>query len=180
MYTRAFIRAHDRTTSDGDIHAQLNGGTAGNDNNNKNICFEGDPVVCPACKSIGKTKCIPPYRPWTGHDGRQVNLDGDLCICKCSPPPRLNASFTNMTMTFESHEIFGIAGAEVWIEHVGIKKFAYDQHFLVLNKDTGIPDANRKYRIIYSKGAIEGKTDSNGLTATVKSDTPEKVRIELL
>jgi hypothetical protein len=72
-----------------------------------------------------------------------------------------------------------MAGSEGWMEYAGIKKFAYDQHFLVLNQDTGKPDAYRQYRITYSRGIIEGETDLNGLTDVVKSDTQETIKIEL-
>jgi hypothetical protein len=32
-------------------------------------------------------------------------LDGDICICKCEPPPRLIASRYDMYESFEAHEL---------------------------------------------------------------------------
>jgi len=167
MYSRAFIRAHDRTTSNGDIQAQFNGVTAGNDK--KNICFEGDPVACPACMSIGVTKCVPPYRRWTGHDGRQVNLDGDLCLCKCSPPPRLKASLTDMIMSFGGQDIVG--DAVPWFVDAGHDPAAIglraDQRFLITDKNTGDVLAGVAYVLECEGLQVEGVTDSDGMTQAI-------------
>ncbi|WP_412022784.1 PAAR domain-containing protein [Burkholderia cepacia] len=54
--------------------------------------YEGDPVWCPACKTIGKIVCDGPRIPTTGPDGRQAALSDDICACQCSPSPRLIAS----------------------------------------------------------------------------------------
>lgn len=178
MYRRPFIREDDGLTPGGGVvkpRPQQYPSTY----HGKLACYEGDPVYCNTCKSWGVTKCVPPYRPHTDPEGRQANLDGDLCLCKCPTPPRLKASFDNVRMGFEEHELLGIAGVESWIEHAEIKKFAYDQHFLVLNEETGKPDPYRKYKITYSRGIIEGKTNSSGLTEVVKSDVQETIKIEL-
>ncbi|MDO9360237.1 MAG: PAAR domain-containing protein [Polaromonas sp.] len=124
MYSRSFIRAHDRTSVGGDIQTLSNGVMVGADD--RPVCFEGDPVACPGCNGIGVTRCISPFRPWTGHDGRQVNLDGDLCICGCLPPPRLIASAGDMTMGFDAHELAGMAGTSSWLAHAGFIQ-AYDE-----------------------------------------------------
>lgn len=179
MYYRPFIQEHDKTTSNGDVQARYNGIHVIDQDGTRNICFEGDSVFCPACKTTGVTKCVPPYRSWTGHDGRQVNLDGDLCLCKCFPPPRLIASDRNRRMIFDTDEITSIPGAEDWSEYAGYKLFSYTQCFLILNEETGQPDAGRKYQITYSKGVFEGQTDANGLTNSVGSNSPESVKIEL-
>jgi hypothetical protein len=104
MLHRAFIREGDTLEPHGgtvkpvpQTYPQVYGG--------KHACFEGDPVYCNACKTWGVTKCVPPLRPMTGPDGRQINLDGDFCLCKCSTPPRLKASQTTMCMGFEGHEL---------------------------------------------------------------------------
>ncbi|WP_442968397.1 S-type pyocin domain-containing protein [Pseudomonas sp. Z18(2022)] len=55
------------------------------------ISREGDSVLCPACGTTGFIANIGSYQSeiW---DGRQAALDGDLCICKCTPPPVLIAN----------------------------------------------------------------------------------------
>lgn len=116
-YRRAVIRDHDTTTASGDVQARFNGLRLGDDY--KNACYEGDPVACPACKSTGVTKCVPPYRVNSGHDGRQINLDGDLCICKCSPPPRLKARHHDTTVGFTPDEISKMVGSSGWMVYAG-------------------------------------------------------------
>ncbi|WP_175783127.1 PAAR domain-containing protein [Burkholderia anthina] len=54
--------------------------------------YEGDPVACPACETVGKIACDGPRIRTTGPDGRQAALSDDLCVCQCSPSPRLIAS----------------------------------------------------------------------------------------
>lgn len=54
------------------------------------VALEGDQVSCPACGSTGIIGLDGP-RLSTRHDGRQYALDGDLCLCRCDPPPRLVA-----------------------------------------------------------------------------------------
>jgi type VI secretion system secreted protein VgrG len=55
------------------------------------VALVGDKVWCPACGSEG---IIRPDGPRLAElfDGRQVALNGDLCVCGCSPPPRLVAA----------------------------------------------------------------------------------------
>ena len=103
MYSRPFIRSGDKTTSMGTILAPFNGMTVGDDS--RHVCYEGNPVYCPACDSLGITKCIPPFRQFTGFNGRQANLNLDICICRCPVPPTLVASQTAYGMSFEAHEI---------------------------------------------------------------------------
>lgn len=176
MLTRNFVLDGDMTTRGGMVQAKGNGMTF----DDTNICFEGDPVLCPACNTTGFTRCVPPSRPYSGHDGRQVNLDGDLCICACTPQPRLRGTCRFMSMAFEPHEFVQMPGVETWLEHTDQKQFIYNQRFEVLNKQTGKPEAGRHYRILYSRGILTGETDANGLTETVSSDNAETIKIELL
>ncbi|WP_149917123.1 PAAR domain-containing protein [Pseudomonas sp. TCU-HL1] len=59
--------------------------------NDKAIALEGDTVACPACGSIGVIQCVGPRldEEW---NGKKVALENDLCLCQCSPPPRLIAN----------------------------------------------------------------------------------------
>lgn len=52
------------------------------------IALEGDLIACKVCKSTGHILCIGPRIPeiW---NGKQVALEDDLCICACTPAPRL-------------------------------------------------------------------------------------------
>lgn len=52
----------------------------------KELTFVGATVVCPSCKSDGKIVARGPR--WPGDlMGKHVALEGDVCSCKCYPPP---------------------------------------------------------------------------------------------
>lgn len=55
------------------------------------VALEDDQVKCPKCHSVGVIKPDGP-RLSERVKGRQVALHDDLCICHCSPPPRLVAA----------------------------------------------------------------------------------------
>ncbi|MGY2334172.1 S-type pyocin domain-containing protein [Pseudomonas sp. SDO528_S397] len=58
--------------------------------NNQGVAREGDRVFCPACNSTGVIANAGAYRVeiWAG---KQVALEGDVCVCQCSPAPVLIA-----------------------------------------------------------------------------------------
>ncbi|MGH8781297.1 PAAR domain-containing protein [Paraburkholderia sp.] len=86
--TRYLILDGDLTTASGIVHAK----PTTLELSSRHVAHEGDDVVCPACNSTGKIKCVGPRLPMTGPDGRPAALNDDLCICKCNPPPKLIAS----------------------------------------------------------------------------------------
>ena len=59
--------------------------------NGQAMAREGDEVDCPKCDSTGRIVCDGP-RLVDLLEGRKAALDGDLCHCKCDPPPRLIAN----------------------------------------------------------------------------------------
>lgn len=77
------------------------------------LTFVGATVTCPACKSTGKIVAKGPRRPGNLM-GKHAALEGDVCACKCYPSPVMIASQSDMTMSFESHELatmgFGPSG----------------------------------------------------------------------
>ncbi|MGH8777561.1 PAAR domain-containing protein [Paraburkholderia sp.] len=92
--TRYLILDGDRTTASGTVHA--NPTTL--EYENKHVAHEGDDVACPACNSTGKIKCDGPRLTMPGPDGRHTALNDDLCICKCTPPPKLVALQQSMSV----------------------------------------------------------------------------------
>jgi uncharacterized Zn-binding protein involved in type VI secretion len=73
--------------------------------NGQAIAREGDEVKCPECDSTGTIVCVGPRlsEQW---DGRKPALDGDLCKCKCDPPPKLIA---NQTMRSQQIDVGNVA-----------------------------------------------------------------------
>lgn len=85
MVRRYDILKGDKTTTGGTVE-----GGDGNDRvGDREQAFENDPVWCPACQSMGLIVCFGPRLSTTGPDGREAALSDDLCVCKCSPSPRL-------------------------------------------------------------------------------------------
>jgi uncharacterized Zn-binding protein involved in type VI secretion len=66
--------------------------------NSVKVALEGDKVWCPQCNSEGVIEPDGP-RLTDLFYGKQVALHDDLCICKCSPPPRLVATQTVVCQT---------------------------------------------------------------------------------
>jgi len=58
----------------------------------KAIAYEGDHVECYACGVAGYILCTGKRPEETGAKDKRSALSGDLCICKCNPPPTLIAS----------------------------------------------------------------------------------------
>ncbi|GLQ52320.1 PAAR domain-containing protein [Dyella flava] len=75
----------DSTTAGGTVE----GGDANDMVNNREQAFENDPVWCPACNTLGRIVCDGPRISMKGPDGREAALSDDLCVCRCSPSPRL-------------------------------------------------------------------------------------------
>ncbi|MCK6191059.1 S-type pyocin domain-containing protein [Pseudomonas sp. EYE_354] len=59
--------------------------------NGQMIAREGDRVACPACGTEGVIELAGP-RLCESWGGKQAALEGDLCRCKCVPPPELIAN----------------------------------------------------------------------------------------
>lgn len=58
--------------------------------NGARTALEGDSVWCESCASNGVIALDAP-REGARDNGRQHALSGDLCLCRCDPPPRLVA-----------------------------------------------------------------------------------------
>ncbi|WP_235362664.1 PAAR domain-containing protein [Burkholderia sp. A9] len=68
-------------------------------------------TYCMACKQEGFIAPQGPRWPGTGSNGQPWALSGDINVCGCNPSPTFYAE-RNMTMTFESHEVAALGGAE--------------------------------------------------------------------
>ncbi|MEW6759298.1 MAG: PAAR domain-containing protein [Pseudomonadota bacterium] len=132
------------------------------------VAHEGDSVSCPACNTIG---VIRPDGPRLSDisNGKQVALSGDLCICKCSQPPRLIESQTCSGQYIDGDWHAGrAAAAETAAKRnetracAGVDADAVP--LLLLDPNTEEPYRNRPYRLELKGGIIEGMTDLDGAT----------------
>jgi uncharacterized Zn-binding protein involved in type VI secretion len=174
---RAFIREGDTTTANGIIQPPAQSSPVTLDG--KNASFDGDPVYCPACKSMGITKCIPPFLPKTAPDGRQQNLDGDLCICGCRIPPKLVARFKNMGMTFDEGTAERHTASSGLLEQPAFiqKPERYDEHFIITCNRTGKPVDCFVYGIRSESGEHYDELYEDGATVTAFAQEPQKVEL---
>jgi uncharacterized Zn-binding protein involved in type VI secretion len=177
---RAFIREGDTTTSNGIIHPLPQSSPVTLDG--KNASFDGDPVYCPACKSTGVTKCIPPFMPKTSPDGRQQNLEGDLCICGCRIPPKLVARFTNMGMTFDTGTAERHTASSGLLEKPSFiqKPERYDEHFVISCNRTGKPVDCFAYGLQTEEGEHHDGVYADGCTVTAFAQEPQKITLTYL
>jgi uncharacterized Zn-binding protein involved in type VI secretion len=133
------------------------------------VACEDDSVMCPKCKSTGVIKLDGP-RLREASNGKQVALHDDLCICKCTPPPRLIAiqQFVKQTIdgdwhvekaaatASEAEKLNRSAGNAVTAPHC--------MPILLLDPDKNEPFTLRPYRLELNDTVIEGTTDQNGAT----------------
>ena len=187
MGKRYYIHVGDATTNGGIFTTGLVDYTV-----DGYICsFEGDLIACPKCKSTGVIRCAGPRMPQTGPHGREEALDGDLCICGCFPPPRLIASQSDYSTHDGSSSADGGSGecaVSDWVRETGEMQFGlpptdgdgtHDQGFLICDTETGEPVPKRLYRLTYSGGILQGRTDAQGHTQRVARMDAETVQIEI-
>jgi len=102
---RNFILEGDKTTAGGVV---IEGLAPSDVIEGRGVSFNGAMISCPACKSTGKISCIGPRWPFTLPNGQQAALENDLCICKCSRPPKLVASQIFSGQEFDSQQLEGM------------------------------------------------------------------------
>jgi len=81
---RYYIRAGATTTAGGTVKASSQFYVV----DGSPLAREGDAIDCPACNTQGYIECVTP-RIADSFAGKQYALSDDLCICQCSPPPKL-------------------------------------------------------------------------------------------
>lgn len=85
-YMRYYIGAGATTTAGGTVKSSSEFSVV----EGAPLAREGDAVECPACGAQGRIECVLP-RLADAFEGRRYALSDDLCMCECSPPPKLLA-----------------------------------------------------------------------------------------
>ncbi|MGN7102204.1 PAAR domain-containing protein [Ralstonia holmesii] len=75
------------------------------------LTFIGAKVYCYACKTVGLIAAQGPRWPDFMMEKEQA-LEGDICICKCQPPPIMIASQNDSFQSFEHHELAALGFGE--------------------------------------------------------------------
>jgi uncharacterized Zn-binding protein involved in type VI secretion len=139
------------------------------------LAFIGATLHCPACKSLGVLVGAGPRWPDTSM-GKELALDGDMCVCKCDPPPRMIASQSDMYQDLESHDLesmgFTPSGMPLLYHH--------DEQITLRDRRTRRILPNVDYRVKDGSSVIaSGKTDAKGRTERVRTDNKQNVVVEI-
>lgn len=132
------------------------------------VAHADDQVACPACNTVGVIKPDGP-RLSDIFMGKEVALSDDLCICKCTPPPRLLA---NQAMCYQQIDADWHAGQAGAAADAAAELNAAESNaatpdgmpLVLLDPDTEQPCKHRPYRLELEGSVIEGTTDQNGAT----------------
>lgn len=127
------------------------------------IAVAGDTCWCPACRSEG---VIVPDGPRLEEliDGRLPALDGDLCACHCTPPPRLvatqNVMCQSVDVVWYAAKLLAAAAAAAHANAAGLAADDADTLPLVLvDPDTLAPIESGSYRLHLADGPVVDTLD---------------------
>lgn len=175
MPTRYYILEGDATTAGGIVQKTAN--TLSFKVYGKNQSYIGDDVWCPACQSMGKI--IPDQdRLSTKVNGRMPALNDDLCLCKCTPPPKLVHSQTSFKEKVSSQ---GMAISASQLKESPTQTPSTYSASVRFVDDDGYPYANVSYTAKNKKTSKihSGRTDENGQTPHFFTDSPDEYEIKL-
>lgn len=133
----------------------------------KPVAHVGHKVTCPKCK--GGPFPIVTGAPDFINNGQPVARHGDKTACGA---------------TLISGQVVSVWGSErgssgSTASTASCSAAQFDQHFQLYDEQTGDVLADRRYKIHYSGGVVEGVTDSQGFTAKVNGRSAEQIRIEI-
>jgi hypothetical protein len=149
------------------------------------VALEGDQIICPACKGMGKIQCVSPRLTETCN-GKAVALEDDLCICSCPSPPKLKATqssdYQNIGAKPNGPSESGtcVKGCDArggsGLSSASPAAVSYDDRYVLVDDDTGFPLGQTEYAIRRASGAFEfGTTDEDGhthlLSATLSAES---------
>lgn len=181
--SRPLIVVGDKT-SHGGVVIQ---GSAMSDAAGKMISRVGDKVTCPV-RGHGSVTIIVSGDPTLIVDGQPVARHGDTTACGATlissqVVTYVDSGSNSSGSAASSAAAFAAAvgaGATSAASSSGSKApAAYDQHFALLDAVTGATLSNRLYRIKWSGGIAEGRTDGAGLTQKIAANTPENATIDV-
>ncbi|MDB5825940.1 MAG: hypothetical protein JWQ73_160 [Variovorax sp.] len=171
---RLYIMVGDPTTVGGHVIT----GSDVNTWHGRQMAAEGDQIDCPACSSIGIIRSTGDRSSVSSKDqrGREQALNGDLCICRCRPPPLLIATQNSYGIGVHSDALPSVGGAfdELRIEATK----SIDEKLRAIDTETGQALAGLAYFIKSSSGAITtGYTDASGMCPRIKTDSVETLTV---
>ncbi|KAF3997382.1 PAAR domain-containing protein [Glaciimonas immobilis] len=171
MAKRYYILIGDLTTAKGFVTE----GLSTNRCQGRHRAYEGDKIDCRSCKSTGIIRCSGTRISNTGSHGKEAALDGDLCICKCDPPPRLIASqSTFYTEGYAALSGLNFGNAEK-NDALGNAGSDYDQHFVMVDSVSLHAVEHVVYGLKSASEEHHGGVDAEGKTVESYSSTSDKI-----
>lgn len=169
---RRIVRHGDKTTAGGTVLAPGNKHTV----MGQQLANVNCKIDCPACNSTGTIQSVPPLATYFDFDGARAAFDGDLCICGCSPHPKLQSSLGNWGVSSFDAPIASTPAAAEWLSFAGHKPEDHgiiaNQQFLLVDEMSGEPLADFAYCLECDGQTVSGVTDSDGLTKSIYSQQP--------
>ncbi|MFM0341151.1 PAAR domain-containing protein [Paraburkholderia fungorum] len=167
---RAILKLGDKSTNGGVVTEGIDSCT----HHGTPITFIGAKVWCNGCKSEGVIGWKGPHRDATMM-GKQEALDGDICICRCTPPPVMIASQDSAWHVFTPEEWAttdgGASGTSMTSEYRG----AYDEQIRAMGNGAtpGYP-----YFIETSDGRTRsGRLDGTALMPRIDTDMADSYTV---
>jgi uncharacterized Zn-binding protein involved in type VI secretion len=144
------------------------------------MTYLGAKVYCHTCKTVGLIVGQGPRLSDTMM-GKEAALDGDVCICKCDPPPVMIASQNDSFQELDSPALNPLHTAAQ--SHKASKAQSpqrrYSQRVFVWDSATGEPLKSQRF-IADAEGVQQfGRTDQEGY-ATIETDIPKSFRIHIV
>jgi uncharacterized Zn-binding protein involved in type VI secretion len=169
MLTRYLITLGATTTAGGKVTS----GSALMSIGEAAVALEGDTIWCPACNTEGVIGLDGP-RLLRTVDGREEALGGDLCLCECSPPPRLIAAQSLAWQEIDTgwHAEQVEAGARMAAQRNAEEHGATMEDklpLILLDPGTQQPLRCAPYRLQLDGTVIEGLTDALGATQSLSA-----------
>lgn len=133
------------------------------------IALEGDEVFCSACNSKGIIKLDGP-RLGERFNNRQVALSDDLCICRCSSPPKLVNSQTHkhqfIDAQFSTANVMSATAGQTNSRQTSPARTETDDKAAIrlLQPETREPFKLRPYKLQLTDKVMAGTTDEEGFT----------------
>lgn len=174
--TRYYILENDTTTAGGLVQTTTNP-IVFNVDGKKQSCI-GDNVWCPACQSMGQ---IIPSGPRLSFSlgSAMPALNDDLCLCKCSPPPKLINSQTSFKEIIDDDNVMKYLSKQNLLHNQKKDKALFNLKFQVKN-NVGKPIVNTQYLLVDEIGNIHfGTTDESGYTQIINSDREMEFSIHI-
>lgn len=171
---RSYLKVGDKSSAGGTVIEGIPSVT----HEGVELTFVGAQVSCPACKSVGHIVAKGPRLPGSMM-GKTRALEGDICLCKCSPPPVMIASQSVMSETLQGHEMalqgFAANGLPLAPESPG----NFDERVRVLDAG-GQPLAGVPFHIKTPSGEIhKGMTDVEGYCPRVFTSDAQQLDIAI-